>query len=300
MMPLRATALYIRSHWRGEQGLGWSFFVNLIGLRLLLFALHEWLLPGFGHGAGGPVLVLALVFHGAVFVWQAVGVLRAAEAHCRDSGSMAPVWGAQLGTGLMLFWVLSYGWQAWQSTLAVTPAGEIQAELEARRQARTRLAASDDGRALLLEGTLELGLTKRLGALLEAQPEVEEIVLASSGGNIYEARGVSRLISARGLDTRVIADCSSACTLVFVAGARRILAPGGRLGFHQYRVDADYAVLTSDPAGEQARDREAFAAAGVAGWFLDRMFDASAEGIWYPSPPDLVAAGVVTELDPAT
>ncbi|MCB1357314.1 MAG: hypothetical protein KDK53_12705 [Maritimibacter sp.] len=290
------------AHWTGTQGLAWSFWVNMVLVRIAVFALHDRLLDGPGAPAvdrPGLVLAFALVFHGGLFVWQAVGVIRAAEAHARSSGAMAPVWGAEIATGLAFLWVLTYGLDAWQASLDRPDHLAIQRETERARAARYSLTPSDDGQSLVLAGSFELGVTDRLAAALAAHPGVAQIVLDSRGGNIYAARGVARLIHDRGLDTLVRGDCSSACTLAFIGGVGRRLAPGGRLGFHQYRSDVGYALLHADPGREQASDRARFEAAGVAPWFLDRMFSAPAADMWYPDRDALIAAGVVTGVAPA-
>jgi hypothetical protein len=153
---------------------------------------------------------------------------------------------------------------------------------------------SDDGQTLALTGSIELGTTRRLEQMLADAPTIKEIVLASHGGNIFEARGLSTTIRQHGLNTVVNGECSSACTTIFIGGIERVLTPGARLGFHQYRVAASYAVLGADPAQEQARDREIFLASGVAGWFLDEMFQSAASQIWYPTRSELIRAHVVT------
>ena len=288
-------------HWRGIQGFAWSFWVNLVGLRLVLFAAQEISSPAKGqdyHDSRWIVLGLALSVHGLVFVWQAVGVIRASELHVRASGAMAPVWGAQIVLAVAVFWVLAYMHDAWQMALPVGLDREQRSESAAARALKYSIEPADGGRTLELNGSLELGITAHLRAQLAAFPATEQIVLTSAGGNVFEARGLSNVIREAGLDTLVVSECSSACTTAFIGGVRRDLAGEGRLGFHQYRIEADYAVLAADPARQQDRDREIFLAAGVAAWFLDRMFDASATSMWYPDRSELLAAGVVTQSAP--
>ena len=76
------------------------------------------------------------------------------------------------------------------------------------------------------------------------------------------------------------------------------MASGGKLGFHQYRIDANYAVLRANPLLEQERDRAIFLRSGVAAWFLDKMFDSGASGMWYPGVSELIDARVVTSVLP--
>ncbi|MEQ8332339.1 hypothetical protein [Nisaea sp.] len=288
---------YLTGHWRGAHGLAWSFWINLVLVRVLVSVVQELLRPGKGldfHDNQVLVLILALFFHGVLFVWQAVGVVRAAEAHIRAGGYMAPVWGTQLALVLASFWVITYAIDAWHMTLPVPDSLRLQAE----RDGKYSIEPTSDGLSLTLTGSLELGIAHHLKHQLKAYPNVKQIILASTGGNIYQARGLSKTIRQNGLNTLVMSECSSACTTVFIGGIKRQLASGGKLGFHQYRIDADYAVLNADPSREQERDRAIFLQAGVAAWFLDMMFDSQPSDMWYPALPELIESHVVTDVVP--
>lgn len=292
-----AVRRYVTGHWRGEQGLKWSLWVNLILIRVFVFAVQDWLGPAEGqdfHNHQFVVLLFAFVFHGVLFVWQAVGVVRASEEYGRVSGYMAPVWATQLALIISVFWVLIFALEAWQMTLRVPDGLEIHATLEAERAAKYSIKPSFDGETLTLSGSIERGITRTLDAQLAAYPNTAQIILSSTGGNIYEARGLSNAIRKNGLNTMVISECSSACTTAFIGGIERRLVDSAKLGFHQYRIDAAYAVLNADPLQEQERDRALFLQSGVAAWFVDVMFDSHSSENWYPELSELLAANVVT------
>lgn len=293
-----AVIRYIVAHWRGEQGLVWSLAVNLVALRAAIFVLQELARPPEYHDYhdwAPAVLAAAILLHGVVFVWQAVGVFRAGENHIRQHGAIALHWGAQLGV-LLAFWLTaSSALQAWQMTLDVPDYENYAEKMDAERAGRYRLSREADG-ALLIDGTLELGVTKRLAALLAEDPGIREIVLSSQGGNIYEARGLARLFRDKGLATLVADECSSACTTAFIGGQTRRLKAGGKLGFHQYRIDADYDVLGARPKDEEGKDKALYRAAGVKEDFVARMHTAAPGSMWYPEAEALLDAGVVTAL----
>lgn len=292
-------ARYALDHWHGRQGLAWSFWINLAGLRLLVFALQEVLKPAEGADYSEmPVLVLGLaaLAHGGLFLWQVVGVLRAGEAWIRDRGSMAHVWGAQLGC-LAAFWLTaSYALGAWQMTVYRPPERDILAEMDREHASRYTMELSPDGASITVRGSIELGITRRLGELIAANPGTRLLVIESDGGNIYEARGVARLLRENAMASLVDRSCTSACTTAFIGGVKRSMKRDARIGFHQYRVEAGYAVIITDPAKEQDRDREVFRIASVKPWFLDRMFATEASGMWFPDPAELVDAGVIQEI----
>lgn len=81
-----------------------------------------------------------------------------------------------------------------------------------------------------------------------------------------------------------------------MCGAARRIDRQGRLGFHQYRLDAPSAAPNVDVAAEHRRDAEYLMHRGVAAGFTGRAFSAAHDDIWYPSADELLAAGVATEI----
>ena len=64
------------------------------------------------------------------------------------------------------------------------------------------------------------------------------VVLSGPGGSVSAALAIGREIQARRLGTLVPpnAACASACSLIWLAGARRQLGEGARIGFHAASV----------------------------------------------------------------
>jgi hypothetical protein len=60
------------------------------------------------------------------------------------------------------------------------------------------------------------------------------VVLSGPGGSLLAALAIGKEIQERQLSTLVPADaeCASACSLIWLAGSRRMLAKGARIGFH--------------------------------------------------------------------
>jgi len=296
-MKDRSPIGYVRSHWAGDQGLGWSFWVNLVALRLVISigqAIFSPNAPGEMSADNTLVLAIGIFVHVVVLVWQVVGVLRACDRHIRDLGSPSSTWGAQFGI-LVVFWLaLSDLWGVWIMTLPVTDAESFASRMASERAGRYDLSLSDNGTTVLLRGDFALGVTKAVAGLIAQNPSLETLALTSNGGNIFEARGLAKLARDNQLDTLVAGTCSSACTVAFIGGFGRRIQPGARLGFHQYRLDAGYDVPFADPRDQEARDRELFESAGVAKWFLDRIFLEPPDNMWFPSAELLEQAGVLT------
>lgn len=293
---IRAAAKgYLLDHWRGRHSLALSFWVNLVLLRAALIGAEGYLLaPFLGHAYAGPAAALLyfVAVHVAVQVWQVVGVLRSLERHQSTYGSPSVAWAVHFGILMCLVFTLAGAFASAQNAFVERDGEPLSDAWERERAARYALALSDDGSRVRLTGSFELNITRNLTALLEQAPRATVLVLSSPGGNAYEARGVARIVRDRGLDTHVSANCFSVCTLAFAAGVTRTLGPEGRLGFHQYGIDADYPVPFVDIAGEQAADRDFLRSRNIAEAFLARVFEAPHGELWIPGQDELLAAGV--------
>ena len=218
-----------------------------------------------------------------------------AEDHIRDTGAMALSWGGYLmcllvTAACVILW--------WDMILIATraPAGEtFETRMRRERAALYVLAPDATGQRLRFEGEITYGLTTRVQALLETGPELREIELTSPGGHVYEARGAAQAITAAGLDTVARGDCTSACTLLFITGTRRRLAPGARLGFHGYGLAQAVHLPSYDIAAAEARDMAYVLSRGISRDFASRMFATPAQSMWYPDEDTLRAAGVLRD-----
>ena len=282
---------YVLSHWRGEQSLLRSFWLNGVALRLVIYAIVAMLIRD--HPVAIPLALGAVGTDLAVLIWQCTGYFRAAERNLHGLGSMLPLWGGMFALIVAVFVVLS---QWWGLALAThVPPNEIPYSVQRDKLHASNydMRISEDGTVLTLRGVIALGATKRFMALLAKHPDLRHVHLTSNGGNIFEARGIAKLILARDLNTFVDQGCSSACTLPFIAGKTRRVAPGAQLGFHGYLLTNASQLPHIDVVAEQEKDRDLFRARGVSDGFLDAMFQRSHNEIWTPDLAVLRAAGVV-------
>ena len=293
---------YVRSHWLGRQSLAWSFWVNLVLLRALLIYLEAFVrFPsrGVGHDSEIAAVGYLLVAHVVIYAWQVVGVVRCCDRYLAHYWSTILVWGAYLGIAASLPVTFVSALATFQTNILKSEETLISSIWERDRTARYTLRVSGDGTQISLTGSFELGLTKNLSALLQEHPDVTSIVLSSPGGNVYEGRGVAKLVTQHGLDSYVFETCSSACTTAFIAGATRTLGSNGRLGFHSYRIEAEYQVPFVDPVREQNHDRELYVSQKIADAFLIKIFESPPSDLWFPEPRELLEAGVVHRIEAA-
>ncbi len=229
----------------------------------------------------------------ALFAWQILCFQRSADSHVRNHGGLAPVWGGQLALLFAAFTGAALWWGAFLNAGQPEATELFTDRMDREHASAYRLEVRAEGREIHFEGLITFGLIKRLAALLEENPTAKVIVLSGQGGQIYEARGATKLILAGNLDTHAKGDCLSACTLLFAAGTARSMDPGVRLGFHGYGLEGVSDLPHIDIAAEQSRDRTYFESRGATDAFLDRMFDTPQDSLWYLGVTEAQEAGLL-------
>ena len=151
---------------------------------------------------------------------------------------------------------------------------------------------------------------------LQSNPQINKIILNSSGGYIYPSYDISDLIIDYEIDTHVVGTCESSCTIIFLAGENRTIEKGSWLGYHQSYWEADsikdYYIsektemewsnefefsewLYSDTQAEILRDMQYLIERGVEPLFAIKTLTASSDDMWYPRRKELREAGVITK-----
>ena len=156
------------------------------------------------------------------------------------------------------------------------------------------LSVSPDGTVLYVDGSYGMGSDQAVRRMFEQNPKIREVVLSGPGGRIGAGFEISRMIRSRRLATRVETGCASACTIAFLGGVDRSIAPGAKLGFHQ----ASFPGMSADDMFEANRDMKRFLtmSAGIAPDFAQRVLDTPGDSIWVPTPEELLAARVIKRV----
>ena len=152
--------------------------------------------------------------------------------------------------------------------------------------------------------------------LLLNNPKVTRIQLNSLGGLIEAAVFMSDIIIDFELNTHEVGECSSACTLIFLAGNKRTIERGSWLGFHQGSWDKDSieshyeynkekygwndafdhsSWIYKDTQKEIFRGMEYLIERGVEPLFAIKTMKADSKDMWYPRRKELETAGVIRE-----
>ena len=283
---------YIKQHWQGRNSLAQAFWLNLVILFVALGLVERYVFPPYIEDevvVTVAVFVYVIVVKLIVYPWQVVGVLRVCDLRIKSDSGRSWATGVQIALVVSLAATLIATIETYQKLQVF----KRNLELEAMTLPVPgySLDLIEQAQLIHLRGPFEIGITRRVAELIARNPEVVGIILDSEGGQIYEGRGLARLIRENKLQTFSLEKCLSSCTTAFIAGTTRTLGTNARLGFHQYKT---YSLIPSiNVENEQAKDMAIFVKQGVSPEFLEKIFVQPPESIWWPEIDELIIAGVV-------
>jgi hypothetical protein len=288
--PSRPTSSnnYLVRHWRGELGLGVSYWINSL-LLLAVVGVIGFILRAMNL-VQSPRLWLAVsatatVFSIVGFVWLSIGIWRSAGYAQRAFWGIAARVIVTLSLLVLGSRAVMYGvpYSAEAYRLAVAGDDTPPHQLRLVR----------NGQGLEIAGGIDFGTAHDVQVLLSAAPGVTTVDLNSIGGWTVEAAKLRDIVRQRHLSTYTSDACASACTMIYMAGQRRYLGPHGRLGFHRSSFPGWTPEQERDDAREQERE---MVAAGIAPEFAAKAWATPANDLWVPDRVTLVNAHVVTDL----
>ena len=287
---LRGPFAFVRRHWRGHYPLVHAYWINFVGLTLLLGLLGNhalpWMTQFFSARAGSVVALSFSAFVLLALSWSVRGVWVSASAHRGRGGS-----GAWALVAKLLMVLAVYNWAS--GLVSSAPGLEEHAQIAMGESigSPTQVELRVDGRSVLLSGGINDGSSTLLEEVLTRAPKVDTVALNSVGGWIHEGELLAQVIRQRGLNTYVEGYCASACTIAFLAGKTRAAAPSSRLGFHAGRQVGG---LGTAQRSIDAPLRRLYDEAGVKPDFIERALATPHHEIWHPSHAEMLAAGVFT------
>jgi hypothetical protein len=150
------------------------------------------------------------------------------------------------------------------------------------------------GRSVLeVYGSFSPGLAADFQAVIAHEPGLRVVHFESPGGHVLAAMQIATMIEQRGLDTYVGRMCASACTLAFLGGRQRWLAPSAKLGFHQARAERGSNELANKYV------RQAYEKFGMPEGFIAHVLRTPPSDLWVPSQAELRAVHYTTDDPPA-
>lgn len=152
--------------------------------------------------------------------------------------------------------------------------------------------------------------------LLRANPAITTLQLNSGGGSVYAGDEMARVAIDFDLDTVVAGECISSCVNLFLAGNRRTMLLGSKIGFHRrywspesvesyyekwreterWETPFDFASwVYQDTQAEIYEDLTYLLDRGVKAEFAIRSKQVGYSEEWFPSRLALTAGGVLRE-----
>ncbi|WP_417658887.1 hypothetical protein [Pseudidiomarina sp.] len=287
----------IKEHWQGDFSLGFAYWVIGVGVTLLL-SLIIFLVDKLT-----TILSVNVSFYGGVLIflcglvllitlWQLVGIWRSARYHTSRGGRAMWANAARVMVVIAavraVFDFNQFGVGQLQEGFGLLAQGESLGTFELR--------VLNQGKELELIGSLPFGTADSVQALLERYPDVQVIHLNSKGGRISEGVRLYQLIQQYNLDTYSPSECSSACTIAFMGGAKRYLGKRGILGFHSASLQS---VDGNDVAALNDEFKRIYRRHGVSESFIRQAVRVAGADIWYPGQLELLDARVVDEMVPS-
>jgi hypothetical protein len=160
------------------------------------------------------------------------------------------------------------------------------------------------------------GHEEELLTILKEHHEIDTLILNSGGGFVYVANEMADLVIDAKLNTHVEFSCESSCATIFLAGTKRSLALGGKIGFHKSYWEADSikeyyeskketegwsnifdfaSWMYEDTQSEIFTEFEYLIERGVTPKFAIETLRAGSDGMWYPRRSKLFEGGVLTD-----
>lgn len=281
---------YAASHWRGEQSLAQSLFVNGLLLGLVFVAASYFLASRFvslSTDYGLTLYWLALYFLlGSSLTWQTVGIWRSSVRHPVSVGFDGLKNVARISVAI--------AWLVFVPALLKSGIPGLVSAIEQARwlqtEGRWEIQVIRDGREVELSGGIGHGIADEVAATFTQWPGIEVVHLnLRNGGLVHEAEALYRLFDDKGVVTYVSTSCQSACALAFLGGRERYVRNGATLGFHHSAIPG-FAFRFLDVSSEKA----IYSARGIREDFVSRVYDTPPYAMWVPENQVLLDAGVVT------
>ena len=280
---------YIRGHWRGTLSLPRSFWVNGLVTALVVGVLTTYAVDAIyksdlkdGAWAFSTLAIFALCI--IITAWAVVGILRSSTNYLQQGGRVA------LGVTAMVFMLigtLCLILQISKTSPAIIESALLQVGIDPLGAPATLTVT---GREIYINGHLTINLAEAFAALINKHPDVNQISITSPGGRLDTALQIASIISERKLNTVVVGECSSACTIIFLSGKIRMFDINSTLGFHSPSV---LGISDLEARLRSPELTDAYEAAGLSEAFISKALRTPSTTMWYPSDEILIEAGAV-------
>ena len=287
---------FIHKHWQGQYSLSFSFWVIFILLSLVVHTVGPFCIQQIfsNHSTQLHALFFYQVTGGLVILpWQITGVLRSTDHYFKNYGRPILLNLVQTTIVIVLIIIIIHFIGQIQSLMIEKNRQDFQPDAKSKQYS---IQWIEDKKHLVLNGTLDFGVTSAVRSFLLTHPNAKGVIIESKGGNIYEGRGLAAIFTQYKLDTYSFRYCLSACAIAFIGGEKRYLGKDGKLGFHQYAVESKNLQNFQNfynIEDEQEKDRKLYRSRNITEHFIQQIFKIPNNNIWIPKRKALLQAGVI-------
>lgn len=282
---------YLHNHWSGRHSLKRTLWINCLTPFIAVLLIQQQLLEPLlltKESLRLPILYSLTVAYGLILFVSIVAVNRKITVQSQQS------YGAENRLLLGNIVVFLCGCVALVNLIDVRTHGiETRTHIKQAFAPITLQLNKNDHTQLSFSGEITPSSPRQLNDYLLTASQINTLVLDSTGGDIYAARAIAITVKQLALNTHVDNQCFSACNIVYSSGTRRTASAGAIFGFHRYQYQMGNPELYGSVQEQQAKDAAFFQQQGIKQDFIDRMFSASAQELWTPPLPRLLAAQLV-------
>ena len=285
---------WLKLHWKGLLPLEVSYWTNVFAVGLVIIFLSTTFFKYFSNSNAegalrGIVIIAFYLLITAITVWQLVGLYRSADKHPSRGGTKG--W-ALIAKIMVLIGVTRYCYDMSQTGVPfILESGKMVVGTSTLPPMFIRVM--NNGTEIEIQGGLDFGASEQLSEALAKNPSVKIVHLNSLGGRIAEAKKLASLIKKKKLNTYTKTQCLSACPIVFLAGADKLLGSEAKLGFHS----ASFGGVSGSEYEELNEGLvEQLELASVPKWFINKVTNINSSDMWNPDQKDLLKAGLVDKV----
>jgi hypothetical protein len=279
---------YVLSHWRGEQTLLRSYWVNGAFISILFNYIDWTIWSNVPEEYFDPSLVFIISIGVYILIiltlttWQLVGIWRSS--------------GTQIDSTRRYFWpsvarmmVIVGIFSVASTTNNWVKLGIEHYQIVFGDLYSTYVVNFIENTDIILDGHISFDSTMEVATLLEKNQEIEVLQLRSPGGLLGAAEDLGNLVKKYDLIVIAYDYCYSACVMPLVASSGSTVAIGTAIGFHR-AGGLDIADLDEAGANMMA---EYFEQHGIASSIVDKMRSTPIESMWIPPVRTLVDGNVI-------
>lgn len=285
---------YFVRHWRGDLGLGISYWLNGFLLNIAVLAIVGAYVAYSKSATDDGIVKSFVILNGIILLlfilsaWQYVGVWRSASKSPGRGGSR--LW-AVLAQTMVIFGVLRF---VGEFSTEIAPVYSRYTEiLFVEEPAKTLTVSPIQGGAVIdFDGEIKIGAHSAFREALKAAPQATIVRLTSNGGWLSEADAIARDIRDRQLQTVITSHCASACSHLFLSGSRRWMTDGAQLGFH---APASSITKETDKS-DIDKERRTLTALGMPEAMAEKAANTPHSSMWYPTGIEMRNAKLIDGL----